>query len=98
MLEPHEAQRETRSAWVGGGEAIGVVVAGPVGVVVGATLGAVAGAIGGGAAGAARGRESAGGIRRSAGLSTAAGWQHRRTGPLTFFYRSCADAASFMCC
>ena len=60
-LEAPEAEREARSALVGGGAvaglatgaAIGVAVAGPVGVVVGATLGAVVGALGGEAAGAA---------------------------------------------
>lgn len=61
LLEPQEAERETRSALVGGGAvaglatgaAIGVAVAGPVGLVVGATVGAVAGALGGEVAGAA---------------------------------------------
>ena len=60
-LEPHEADREAKSALVGGGvvagaaagAALGVMVAGPVGVVLGVTLGAVAGALGGEAAGAA---------------------------------------------
>lgn len=61
LLNPKDAEREARSALVGGGAvaglaagaAIGVVVGGPVGVVVGATVGAVAGALGGEAAGAA---------------------------------------------
>ena len=60
-LEPHDAEREAKSALMGGGmvagaatgAAIGVAVAGPVGVLVGASLGAVAGALGGAAAGAA---------------------------------------------
>jgi hypothetical protein len=58
-LEPEEAERESRSVFVGGGlmagaaagAAIGTAVAGPVGVVVGGTVGAVAGALGGAAAG-----------------------------------------------
>ncbi len=58
-LAPEEAEREAKSALMGGGvvagaatgAAIGVVVAGPVGVLVGATLGAVAGAMGGAAVG-----------------------------------------------
>lgn len=60
-LDPEEAEREAKSALMGGGmvagaatgAAIGVAVGGPVGVVVGATVGAVAGALGGAAAGAA---------------------------------------------
>jgi non-heme chloroperoxidase len=58
-LEPNEAEREAKSALMGGGvvagaaagAAIGIAVAGPIGVVVGSTLGAVAGALGGAAAG-----------------------------------------------
>lgn len=58
-LDPEEAERESKSALIGGGvvagsvagAAVGAAVAGPVGVLVGGTLGAVAGAIGGGAAG-----------------------------------------------
>lgn len=58
-LDPDEAERESKSALMGGGlvagsaagAAAGAVVAGPVGVLVGGALGAVAGAIGGGAAG-----------------------------------------------
>ena len=58
-LDPHDADREAKSVFVGGGlvagaatgAAIGVAVAGPVGIVVGATVGAVAGALGGKAAG-----------------------------------------------
>ena len=61
LLKPEDAEREARSALVGGGvvaglatgAVIGVVAGGPVGVVVGATLGAVAGALGGEAVGAA---------------------------------------------
>jgi pimeloyl-ACP methyl ester carboxylesterase len=67
-LEPEEAEREAKSALMGGGmmagaaagAAIGVVVAGPVGVVVGATLGAVAGAVGGAAAGPSASTEEPG--------------------------------------
>lgn len=59
-LQPHEAEREARSVFMGGGvvagmatgATLGVFVAGPVGVVAGATLGAVAGALGGAAAAA----------------------------------------------
>jgi non-heme chloroperoxidase len=58
-LQAEEAEREAKSALMGGGviagaatgAAIGTLVAGPVGVVVGGTLGAVAGALGGAAAG-----------------------------------------------
>ena len=67
LLEPEDAQRESKSVLVGGGviagaaagAAIGVMVAGPVGVVVGSTLGAVAGALGGAAAGATAADDSA---------------------------------------
>lgn len=58
-LNPEEAERESKSALIGGGvvagsaagAAVGAAVAGPVGILVGGTLGAVAGALGGGAAG-----------------------------------------------
>ena len=58
-LTPEEAERESKSTYMGGGimagsaagAAIGVAVAGPVGVLVGSTIGAVAGALGGAAAG-----------------------------------------------
>ena len=58
-LEPEEAEREAKSAMVGGGvvagaasgAAIGAVIAGPVGIVVGGTLGTVVGALGAVAAG-----------------------------------------------
>lgn len=58
-LNPEEAERESKSALIGGGvvaglaagAAAGAVVAGPVGVLVGGTLGAVAGAVGGAGAG-----------------------------------------------
>lgn len=58
-LSPEEAERESKSALMGGGivagvatgAAVGAVVAGPVGVMVGGTIGAVAGALGGSAAG-----------------------------------------------
>lgn len=51
-LDPEEAERESKSALIGGslvagvaaGAAVGAAVAGPVGVLVGGTLGAVAGA------------------------------------------------------
>lgn len=67
VLAPDDAEREAKSALMGGGvvagmatgAAIGVAVAGPVGVVVGASLGAVAGALGGAAAGAATSPEDA---------------------------------------
>ena len=53
-LKPEEAEREAKSAMVGGGvvagaasgAVIGAVIAGPVGIVVGGTLGTVAGALG----------------------------------------------------
>jgi len=68
LLEPLEAEREAKSALIGGGvvvgmatgAAIGVAVAGPVGVLVGASLGAAAGALGGAAAGAAANPEGPG--------------------------------------
>ena len=58
-LNPEEAERESKSALIGGGvvaglaagAAAGAVVAGPVGVLVGGTAGAIAGAIGGAATG-----------------------------------------------
>jgi non-heme chloroperoxidase len=67
VLAPDDAEREAKSALMGGGvvagmatgAAIGVAVAGPVGVLVGASLGAVAGALGGAAAGAATSPEDA---------------------------------------
>lgn len=54
-LAPEEAERESKSALMGGGmmtgaaagAAIGVAVGGPLGVFVGGTVGAVAGALGG---------------------------------------------------
>lgn len=60
-LKPEEAEREAKSALVGGrvvagvaaGAAIGAVVAGPVGIFVGGTLGTVVGALGAAAAGTA---------------------------------------------
>lgn len=66
-LAPEEAERESKSALVGGGlvagsaagAAIGAAVAGPVGVLVGGTLGAVAGAIGGAGTGKLINSESA---------------------------------------
>lgn len=58
-LSPEEAEREAKSAYVGGGAmaglaagaAVGAVVGGPVGVVVGGTAGVIAGVLGGQAAG-----------------------------------------------
>lgn len=58
-LAPEEAEREAKSALMGGGivagvatgAAVGAAVAGPVGVMVGGTIGAVVGALGGSAAG-----------------------------------------------
>jgi len=60
-LTPEEAERESKSALMGGGmmagaaagAALGVAVGGPVGVVVGSTAGAIAGALGGAAVGQA---------------------------------------------
>ncbi len=56
---PAEAERESKSALIGGGlvagiaagAAVGAAVAGPVGILVGGTVGAVAGAVGSNAAG-----------------------------------------------
>ena len=61
-LSPQEAEREAKSAFVGGGAlagmaagaAAGAVVAGPLGVLVGGTVGTLAGALGGEAAGSLR--------------------------------------------
>lgn len=58
-LSREEAERESKSALMGGGlvaglaagAAVGAAVAGPVGVVVGGTLGAAVGVVGSGAAG-----------------------------------------------
>lgn len=58
-LRPEEAERESKSALVGGGAmaglvtgaATGAVVGGPLGVLVGGTIGTLAGALGGEAAG-----------------------------------------------
>lgn len=58
-LLPEEAERESKSAFVGGGAiaglaagaAAGALVGGPVGVLVGGTVGTIAGALGGEAAG-----------------------------------------------
>ena len=55
-LLPEEAQREAKSAFVGGGAvaglaagaAVGAVVGGPIGVVVGGTVGTLVGALGAG--------------------------------------------------
>ena len=53
-LSPEEAERESKSALIGGGmvaglaagSAVGAVVAGPVGILVGGTVGAIAGVVG----------------------------------------------------
>ena len=58
-LAPEEAERESKSALVGGGlvagsaagAAIGAAVAGPVGILLGTSVGAVAGVVGTGAVG-----------------------------------------------
>ena len=58
-LSPEEAERESKSALIGGGlvaglaagSAIGALVAGPVGILVGGTVGAIAGVVGSNAAG-----------------------------------------------
>lgn len=57
-LSPEEAERESKSALMGGGlvaglatgAAVGAVVAGPVGILAGGTVGAVAGVVGSNAA------------------------------------------------
>lgn len=61
LLTPEEAERESKSALMGGGmmtgaaagAALGVAVGGPLGVFVGGTAGAIAGALGGAAVGQA---------------------------------------------
>ncbi len=61
-LTPDEAERESKSAYVGGGAmaglaagaAAGAVLGGPLGVLVGGTVGTIAGALGGEAAGSFR--------------------------------------------
>lgn len=66
-LTPDEAERETKSAFVGGGAvaglaagaAVGAAVGGPVGVLVGGMVGTIAGVMGGEAAGAAADPEPA---------------------------------------
>ena len=58
-LSSEEADRESKSALIGGGivaglvtgSAVGAVVAGPVGILVGGTVGAIAGVVGSNAAG-----------------------------------------------
>ena len=58
-LSPEEAERESKSALIGGGvvaglitgSAVGAAVAGPVGILVGGTVGAIAGVVGSNAAG-----------------------------------------------
>ena len=58
-LSAEEADRESKSALIGGGvvaglitgSAVGAVVAGPVGILVGGTVGAIAGVVGSNAAG-----------------------------------------------
>ena len=67
-LSPAEAERESKSALIGGGlvaglaagAALGAAVAGPVGVVVGSTVGAVVGVVGSNAVGASVDAKSAG--------------------------------------
>ena len=64
-LTPDEADREAKSAYVGGGAmaglaagaAAGAVLGGPLGVLVGGTVGTIAGALGGEAAGSFRAPE-----------------------------------------
>ena len=64
-LRPDEAERESKSALVGGGvvaglvagAAAGAVMGGPIGVLVGGTVGTIAGALGGEAAGILSGQE-----------------------------------------
>ena len=58
-LSPKEAERESKSALIGGGlvagvaagSAVGAVIAGPVGILVGGTVGAIAGVVGSNVAG-----------------------------------------------
>ena len=65
-LSPAEAERESKSALIGGGlvvglatgAAVGAAVAGPVGILVGGTVGAVAGVVGTNAVGASVNLES----------------------------------------
>lgn len=65
-LSPAEAERESKSALIGGGlvaglatgVAVGAAVAGPVGILVGGTVGAVAGVVGSNAVGASVNPES----------------------------------------
>lgn len=65
-LTPDEAEREAKSAYVGGGAmaglaagaAAGAALGGPIGVLVGGTVGTIAGALGGEAAGIFREPES----------------------------------------
>ena len=53
-LNPEEAERESKSALIGGGlvaglatgAAVGAIVAGPVGILAGGTVGAIAGVVG----------------------------------------------------
>ena len=67
MLNAEDAERESKSALIGGGlvagtaagAAVGAVVAGPVGILLGGTLGAVAGVLGGVGAGGVVNSESA---------------------------------------
>lgn len=66
-LTPKEAEREVKSAYVGGGAIAGLAagavagaaIAGPLGVLVGGTAGTIAGALGGEAAGHATDRDIA---------------------------------------
>ena len=65
-MTPEESERESKSAFVGGGAmaglaagaAAGALIAGPVGVLVGGTVGTIAGVLGGEAAGSLRDTES----------------------------------------
>ena len=69
-LSPAEAERESKSALIGGGlvaglaagAAVGAAVAGPVGILVGSTVGAVAGVVGSNAAGKSVTPESTSGV------------------------------------
>ena len=68
-LSPEEAERESKSALIGGGlvaglaagAAVGAVIAGPVGIVVGGTVGAAVGVVGSNAVGASVNPKSTGG-------------------------------------
>lgn len=77
-LKPDEAEREAKSALVGGGvvagvaagAAIGAAVAGPVGIFVGGTLGTVVGALSAAAAGTAVAQKDASDTDNNKGIGS----------------------------